>query len=279
MLEVAGAPQVASEIVSDIRLMTGTMWHNWAHDALVAAGVPFMQEIRLGGYLPEGWQGTADWLFWDPNARGFVLSDKKTIKGEGLRWIHKEGAKEEHLWQTSAYWHALFDMGFPMVEGVGVLYWPMNDTSDKNERIEPVVVEFTPLERGLVHGVMNDRWARTQEYLRSLPDWSPPMLLVDEAPAFFLTPALAPEQERVQTVVWNGKTGGGVFDVKLVPHWSTSYCPFPDELCGCSNQGTTKIGHYELDGTYVPRKDWADELPMVAPSEKDYRKRNQEVAT
>lgn len=47
---------------------------------------------------------------------------------------------------------------------------------------------------------------------------------------------------------------------------SDMYCPFPNELCNCREGGTTKIGHYTLDGWYVPRK-------LVAPTTKDYEKR------
>lgn len=291
MLDVAGAPKIASEIVSDIRLMTGTLWHDFSHDAFVRAGMPFMQEIRLHGWLPEGWGGTADWLFWVPEARGFLLRDLKTMKGEGLRWIQRDGAKEPHIWQVSAYWHALYDMGFPLVDGGEVLYLPMNDTSDRNENVEPQLVEFPIIPRETVHAVMHERWALTQKYLASGP-WPVSNLSVgkDSAPfesmsdeeylSLFLTPELAPEQERVQGIVWNPKTDGGCFDVKFMPHWSAAYCEFPTALCGCSTQSTNKIGHYKLDGTYVPRKgEYESVIPMVAPSEADYRKRRKDVET
>lgn len=67
--------------------MTGTMWHQWAHESLVAAGQPFMQEVRLDPWMPEGWSGTADWIFYVPERWAFKLRDMKTIKGDGLAWI------------------------------------------------------------------------------------------------------------------------------------------------------------------------------------------------
>ena len=79
----------------------------------------------------------------------------------------------------------------------------------------------------------------------------------------------------MQKVYWNKQQG--VFDLKLVPHWSAEFCPYPDELCGCSKQGTTKVGHYTLDGNYVPRKDYEDVWAVEAPAEKDYRKRRKEA--
>ena len=68
--------------------------------------------------------GTADWIFWNPDLGGFVLGDLKTIKGDGITWIEKDGAKPEHLWQFSAYWWALYDAGLPMVKAFAILYWP-----------------------------------------------------------------------------------------------------------------------------------------------------------
>jgi hypothetical protein len=63
-------------------------------------------------------------VFWNADLRGFVLGDMKTIKGDGVAWIEKDGAKKEHIAQLSRYWHALVAMGLPMVKGFGVLYWP-----------------------------------------------------------------------------------------------------------------------------------------------------------
>jgi hypothetical protein len=67
--------------------MTGTLCHGWAHEA----------------------SGTADWVFWNADLGWFVLGDMKTIKGDGIAWIEKDGAKREHLWQLSCYWHALIE--------------------------------------------------------------------------------------------------------------------------------------------------------------------------
>jgi hypothetical protein len=55
--------------------------------------------------------------------------------------------------------------------------------------------------------------------------------------------------------------------VKLVPHWSAAYCPFPDELCDCSKHGETKIGMFDVDGsTYIPRKGYEEIEPVVVGS-------------
>lgn len=277
-LRLAGAPTIDSELVSDIRLMTGTMWHRWVGEQLVNRGVPVMQEVRVTPWMPEGWSGTADWIFWDADRRGFVLGDLKTIKGEGIKWVNRDGVKVEHLWQLSAYWHALLEAGLPLVEGFAVLYWPMNAVPSEGEIIEPTVQECDPLPRDLVYGVMEDRWTATTAYLDSLPA-SPADLAyngVFDVVETFVTDALAPGTPREQKVFWAAKQG--VFDVKFVPHWSTAYCPYSSELCDCREQGVTKIGHYTLDGEYVARKDYEAYEPAVAPSAKDLSKRKAEAA-
>lgn len=260
--------------MSDTRLMTGTMWHRFLGDMLVGSGTAYMQEVNVTLGLPEGWSGTADAVFWDPECRGFVLGDFKTIKGEGMKWVLKDGAKEEHIWQLSAYWHALYNMGLPLVQGFAVWYLPQNDTTERDELIEPVLMECEPLPRDLLWGVMEDRWQAWLAYEQSLPA----IYQADIAQELYLTDKLAPEMGRVQKLYWNGKQS--VFDVKLAPHWSSQFCPYPTELCACSEQGTNKIGHYALedgDWKYVARKGYEEELPLVEPTEAEKRKRAKEA--
>ena len=257
--------------MSDTRLMTGTMWHSFIGEMLVKSGAPYMQEVNVNPGLPEGWSGTADAVFWNADARGFVLGDFKTIKGEGMKWVLKDGAKEEHLWQLSAYWHALYNMGLPLVNGFAIWYLPQNDTTERDELIEPVLMECDPLPRDLLWGVMEDRWTACQSYLRDIETQRRLAMSQLPTPAIeYVTDTLAPELSRIQRTFWNGKQG--VFDVKLVPHWSAQFCPYPTELCSCSEQGTNKIGQYDLEGKYEPRDGYEDELPLVEPSEADYRK-------
>jgi hypothetical protein len=77
----------------------------------------------------------------------------------------------------------------------------------------------------------------------------------------------------VQKVTWNGKRSA--FELKLTPHWLTRYCDF-GEVCGCSEQGETKIGEFTwADGelVYSPRKGFDDIEPEVSPHPGDVRKR------
>lgn len=273
-LHIAGAPKLESELVSDIRLNTGTMWHNWLVEKLIARGLTVMHEVKVSPWLPEGWSGTADHLIYDDKRRAFVLNDLKTTKGEGLKWIHRDGAKEEHIWQGSAYYHALSAGKFPLLDRFTITYLPMNDTTDRDENIEPVVMEIKPLSRDLVWGVMEDRWVKTKAYLRTVGD-SP----LTEPVGTYVTDLLEPPIPRIQKLFWDGKNKR--WDVKLVPHWSTQFCPFPEELCDCSTQGTTKIGEWRLDNqlwldegvlyawdlNYHPRKGYEDIEVSVKPDD------------
>lgn len=266
--------------------MTGTFWHRYVEKLLQEQGVKTHTEIKCDPGLPDGWSGTADWLFWHPEHEAWVLGDLKTTKGEGLKWVHKDGAKLEHLWQLSAYFWALVDMGFPMLNGFGVLYLPMNDVP--NEVIEPTLQECDPLDREIVFGQMQARWKLTAQYLNAVNEYATNDYFHGDAQNLneprmeaFLNEHLAAEQDREQNVYWNKSRG--TFEVKLVPHWSAQFCPFPDDLCACNQQGTTKIGEYEVGECehpgelYVPRKGYEDVFPTALPDARDYVKRRKEL--
>jgi hypothetical protein len=262
-LDVAGAPKRTSELLNEITLMTGTLWHQWFHSALQRSGVPYMPEVNLTPFMPEGWGGTADALVWRPDLKGFVLLDFKTTKGESLKFIRRDGAKAEHIAQASIYWHAAKKMGLTMVKQIGVLYWPKNDTRSKDELIEPVMVDFEPLPAKGLHAEMARRWGRVSEYVTSLGG-TPGQEVSARPLADWTTDALDPVQEREQRIFYE-KTDG-TWTVKLMPHWSAAYCPFPAELCDCAEQGQTKIGFYDTDGEYIPRTGYENIDPSVSPS-------------
>lgn len=276
-LKLAGAPTIQTELVDDIRLKTGTMWHELLRDYFINDGLALMAEVRLGKYLPEGWDGTADWLFWDFERRCFVLGDLKTTKGEGMYYIEQEGAKADHIAQLSAYYHALRDSGMPLRKGFFVLYLPMNQDSDgRLERVEPLKVECVPMARDVLHGIMNERWSLSKNYLVSVAasvaerrDYQ-----AREHPETYVTDGLAPPLEREQKVFWDRKSGR--YDVKLVPSWRTRFCPFDAAFCDCSTQGTTKVGHFtynEGEIVYEPRRGFEEVAPISAPSSSDFERK------
>jgi hypothetical protein len=254
-LRFAGFPEAEKSTASMVRLETGTMWHNRLHDRLRHLGIPYMAEVKLDPWLPEGWAGTADWLILDPTKSAFVLADIKTTTGQGVGYRATEGMSESHWLQASAYWHAANRMGLPMVEKVIVFYLPLDDSGST----ELLVSEDVPAEASEMDEMMDEIREECIQFANGdqLPD------------------DLAPPIERVQKVNWNNATK--VFDLKLHPHWLTRYCPFGD-VCGCGDQPTTKIGHYYWDVleeklVYVPRKGWEDTEPTTSPNRTELRKR------
>lgn len=255
-LRAAGAPEKETDITVQIILETGTLWHKRIAQLLVDSGAPFMQEVSVTPWLPEGWAGTADWLFWHPDYSAFVLGDLKTIAGEGIAVVERGGIKYEHHHQLSAYWHALVSAGFPMLDSLCVMYFPKNRA--KNYDTRPLVIEATPLSGEYMGELMVTRYAAVQDFLGAFRDSQDPNPGDDylwDAEALEGLPIDAP-QDRVLTLVWSRDH----YDVKLVPHWTAKFCPYEDDLCDCSSQGETKVGEYKRDEAepdhigYYPRR-------------------------
>lgn len=262
-LEVAGAPQIERPFAQEMPLYLGTYMHELIHRA--KRGRPYMAEVDLTPWMPDGWGGTADSVEFDPDTEEFQLDDYKTTKGESLRYIEQDGAKDDHIAQGSLYWHALADMGLPMARNVAVWYLPKNDVGTKG--LEPVRVEFAPLPKRALHAEAAFRKRRVDEYIESLGREAA-YLRFGTSPDpldILVTSALDPVQERHQKLFYDKATE--TWDVKLVPHWSAAYCPFPDELCDCSAHGIEKIGMFDVDGTtYHARKGYTDVEPEVFPA-------------
>lgn len=263
-LDMAGAPTNRRPLVDEVVLMTGTMWHEIIGGMLKRLGLPVMLEVNLTPWLPEGWSGTADLIVWNPTLKAWVLVDIKTTKGESIRWIHEKGAKDDHILQTSAYWWALKAMGLPLVKKVLVYYLPKN--APRTGGVEPVLVDFDPVPKTELMKLMKGRGKAVTTYLDSLParDTPPEPDEYDH----WITDDLAPETEPEQRLYFN--RASGQYDLKLVPHWSTSYCPYPVELCSCSTQPTTKIGAYTKEGEYLPRAGYEHIEPEIAPEPMEY---------
>lgn len=270
---------IEDELVSSIRLRTGTMWHSYFNDLFVNEGLAAMGEVRLNRWLPEGWGGTADWLFWDFDKRAFRLGDLKTTKGTGMRYIETQGVKAEHRYQLSAYYHALATAKVPLVRAPFVCYLPMD--RDPEAQTEPLLIEFEPVPKDELWELMESKWDACQRYLMAIDDERERFSLeTGKHPMDYptdddvLNSELAPPPEREQKLYWDKKAQQ--YDVKLVPDWRTKFCPFPVQLCDCSEQGSTKIGHYKMTDKgieYVARKGYENVVPLLSPSSKEFEAR------
>lgn len=240
-------------------LWIGSLIHEDVHRLLRKTGVPYMAEVNMTPWLPEGWGGTADGFFWNPELKAFVLLDFKTTKGAGMRYIESGGAKEAHVKQTSAYWWAAKKMGLPLVKKIGVVYIPKDEAKDVEG---PLLVDFDPIPQADLKRDMKYRHGRVSEYVDSLDiemaskrNWA----------ADYLTDALEPAPEREQRLYYDRPTG--THELKLVAPWYAAYCPFPDELCSCHEivGKTTKVGYYDIDGEYYARPGFEEIEPQLAP--------------
>lgn len=259
-LDLAGAPKVREPLVRRMPLWIGSLIHEDIHRILRKVGVPYLAEVNMTPWLPRGWGGTADAFFWHSETKQFVLTDFKTSKGESLKYIAKDGAKIEHIKQTSAYWQAAKKMGLPLAKKIGVMYWPKNDTAKKDEVVEPLLVDFEPIPASYLAKDMKERHGAVSEYLKSLPKPNPRPLLPEE----FLTDALAPGPEREQRLYFDRYTE--TWEVKLISPWYSAFCPY-GELCTCGDIGfTTKIGTYDVTGDYYPRSGYESIKPTVKPN-------------
>lgn len=257
-LDRAGAPKKPRSLIDRIVLHTGTMWHAQIAQWFIRNGIPAMIEVNVTPWLPKGWGGTADLVVWSPEYKAFVLADIKTTKGESLRYRMRSGASEEHILQTSVYWHALKKMGLPLVKMIDVIYVPKNDTRTKDEVITPVMIEFDPLPLRALHAQMAKRKDRVDKYLGTLPEIATHF-------GDFLTDELEDVQPMIQRIYRDKASGDNV--LRLVPHWTSQFCPFPAELCGCGEQTTYTVGRFKENGTYVPRKGFEDVIPEVLPAD------------
>lgn len=276
-LRAIGTPTRKATIASQIRLMTGTLWHRWFENLLMDNGIEVHTEVKLDDWMPEGWSGTADYVFEIGDA--YVLGDLKTTKGESMFFINRDGAKQEHIWQLSAYFWALVEAGKPMVNSVGVFYMPMNEIQS-GETPLPSLQEVTPIPKDVIIPHMEERATSVRELRAGIASEgyhfdSDGLLEEFDVPGGVENPKLletlgallAPEQERLQRITWDSKRE--LHNVVLVPHWSAAFCDWDAPLCDCRNQGTTKIGHYDLEGTYVPRKGYEGIEPTVKPTRKE----------
>jgi hypothetical protein len=261
-LDRAGAPRKPRPLIDRIVLHTGTLWHKQLGEWLIKNGVPVMVEVNLNPWLPKGWGGTADQIYWHPEYKAFYLTDIKTTKGASLQYRIRNGASEEHILQTSTYWHALKKMGVPLLKQIGVYYLPKDDVRSKDTLIRPLMVEFEPLPLRALMARMAERKKNVDHYVSALPKPNPRPLHVEE----FLTDTLAPEQPMEQRVYFDKASGDTV--LKLVPHWTSAYCPFDEELCSCGAQRSTTIGRWrnETADSYEPRKGFEEIEPLVSPN-------------
>jgi len=130
------------------------------------------------------------------------------------------------------------------------------------DEAEPLLIDFDPLPVRALNVRMTERKTNIDKYVGGLPKPNPRPLLVEE----FLTDTLAPEQEMEQRSYFDKSSGDMV--LKLIPHWTSAYCPYDPPLCTCSEKRSTTIGRWrnESPDSYEPREGFEGIKPEVLQS-------------
>lgn len=249
-LEAVGTPTEPLEFLDRINMLTGTLHHTFIESWLKKRKDRWWEliasEVDLTPYLPTGWTGTADWVFFDKEADHFILGDLKTIKPEAIQYL--QGIKKDHLLQLSCYYTALQKAGYNMAPEIFVFYLPKSRLW--SHRVIPQQPTSTPLTgMTMVMNAIKDRVDRYKNEglgLEPMPD-----------PSYKYS--------------WNKLMS--VFDVKEHPDWRELYtCPFNEQLCPRTK--VRKIGHWTLDKKWVTKySEYKTGSRFPKPSEAEFNKR------
>lgn len=252
-LRAAGAPEKPPELASLIKMETGTLWHGRWEKILSRRGYIAAKEIRISDYLPKGWGGRLDWMIWSIARQAFSITDLKTVEGNSIPWLELRGMKPAHKAQLSVYWHSL-NGKVPLLDGVAIAYMPISKIN--GESIDPIWLVEDPIPKDVIIPELERRYEATMLYLDTLKE---------EGNESFINPALSDPIEREQKLFKNKNK----YELKLVPSDAARWCRFPNEICDCSEQGTTKIGEWREEQRnswkYFPRKGYEDITPLLVP--------------
>ncbi len=240
----------------------GTLTHDWLEEAFAKEGVLgpdwvlVTSEWDVTGYLPEGWTGTLDYLFQHNPTKNYLIADLKTIKPEAVQYLGDE-PKKEHITQVSCYHGAVHQAVLGNVfHHIAVLYMPKGKDS-RQQTIMPVI-KTAPAHTNIFDR-LNKIKSRVDEYVTEY-----------ERTGEILNKFLAPMPKPELKVYWNKATT--VWDVKAYPHWTETYMmPFSNDVCPPTP--TEKMGHWTLDGHWIPRKGHGTEEEIPMPSKQEMERR------
>lgn len=263
--------QIFSTDEEDVGSLTtmkiGTLTHDWLEGAFQAEGVlgPDWELIEvekdITEYLPVGWTGRIDYIFRHIPTKTYSIGDLKTIKAESAAWLG-DRPKPEHTTQVSCY-HAGFKRfmpGIPVFDDVFVLYLPKS--KDSRQQTIPPVIKTAPAEPSA--------WANMVGIKRQVDQYVAEFELTGDPLNRFLAPMPLPEPR----VSWNKAQNS--WDVVMRPSWTEEYIgiQFGDL---CPRTPSQKLGHWSLDGAWIPRKgiqqpDY-ESIPRPSREEIDRRRR------
>lgn len=237
------------EFLDLINMQTGTLWHKQVEQWLKKDKNRWWElvasEVDLTPYLPNGWTGTADWVFYDKEADHCILGDLKTIKPEAVQ--HLSGIKDDHLAQLSCYNYGLTKAGYTMAPELFVFYLPKNKiwTAD----VKPQQLSSVPIEN--IDVIMYSIKKNVDGFVSGVTK-------------------LAPMPDPVYKHSYNKLMN--VFDVKQYPDWREAYtCPFDETLC--PRTPIRKVGHWNSSRKWVTKYAEHKNRRYPVPSDAEFRKR------
>lgn len=249
-LEFAGHPMGKSEFLDRVNMLSGTLHHSFIESWLKKQKDRWWDlvasEVDLTDYLPTGWTGKCDWVFYDKEADHCILGDLKTIKPEAVQ--HLTGIKDDHLAQLSCYNYGLTKAGYTMAPELFVFYLPKNKIWTHD--VKPQQLSSVPIPQ--IDAIMERIYKQVMQYRKGD------------------TSRLAGMPDPVYKYSWNKLMS--VFDVKQYPDWRESYtCPFSEALC--PRTPIKKVGHWTLQRKWVTKYAEHRNRKYPKPSEAELKKR------
>jgi hypothetical protein len=205
-------------------LIQGTAVHEALHAVMRDSLDYYEEELPVTVDNPlfsYTWTGTADGYMQHEGETWLI--DYKTISGPSVDFL--DGAKPEHIWQISAYYH----FGKP-VDRLGILYLPTSGNY-KKQWAKPLFFEITPIGK--------------EELLAR-------MVEVEDACKEYAEMGLLPPSP-TGSYKWkkrNGKSWYRVYDLMYKPHFTNLFCPWAGletDLCGCSLEEPRSIAVWDSD--------------------------------
>lgn len=250
-LEFAGHPMGKPEFLDRINMLTGTLHHKFIEEFLKKQKNVWYElvasEVDLTPYLPNGWTGTADWVFYDKEADHCILGDLKTIKPEAVQ--HLTGIKDDHLAQLSCYNYGLTKAGYTMAPELFVFYLPKNKVWTHD--VKPQQLSSVPIQN--IHLIMESIKDKVDYYVAK-----PEPMFLENMP------------DPVYKYSYNKLMN--VFDVKQYPDWREAYtCPFDEKLC--PRTSIRKVGHWNSSRKWVTKYAEHRNRKYPIPTDAEFRKR------
>jgi hypothetical protein len=237
-LSSVDAPTKGEDLMSMVRMMTGTLWHDYLDQQFTnLEGYVVETEVKLDGYMHPLWSGTCDMLIRKSGANVWSLYDYKVVNPMSLPWVARSGGKIDHKWQVSAYYYAAKQFikekwGQELDDLLRVVYMP---AFTDNKVSAPFIAAFPPIDKEVFDKEQMFRTTLVQEYQAQYD------INLQYHNEYLVDPELWEYKKVKEKVVRK-------------PHWRSRFCPYVGQkvdgmpLCGCDTLSQKTLGSVEQFG-------------------------------